>query len=105
MKRFTLILIAVFALAAIGCNTVDKANDKIDDCLEDNYGDDLTSAIQDEWELTCEDGDDDCDKCVDCVMDAECDELLDGECSDDCKSSLIVSPLTIEPLPQMSFNL
>ena len=69
----------------IGCNTVEKANDKVSECLEEEYGDDLTSAMDAEWEITCEDGDEDCDKCVDCVMDAECGDLLDGECAEECQ--------------------
>lgn len=103
MKRFILMIIAAFSFAAIGCDTVDKANDKIDQCLADDFGDELTSDIEDEWELSCEDGDDDCDECVDCVMDTECENLLDGGCSYECTPSLFVSPIVLEPqLPIMN---
>ncbi|MDJ0764534.1 MAG: hypothetical protein QNJ97_16270 [Myxococcota bacterium] len=87
MKRFTSILIALFAItmAVSACHNTEDANEKIEECLEEAYGAEEAEAVLAEWELTCEDGEDDCDDCVDCVMDAECDDLLDGTCDETCE--------------------
>ena len=86
MKRYYLSIIALFAftLASTACENVDRANDKIKECLEDEYGEEEAQSLFSEWELDCEDGDEACDQCVECVMDEKCDALLDGSCDDTC---------------------
>ncbi|MCP4610682.1 MAG: hypothetical protein GY845_18395 [Planctomycetes bacterium] len=85
MKRITMIICAIFAIATIGCHNTEDANEKIDECLEEEYGEDVSDETKSQWELDCEDGDDNCDECVDCVMDVDCDDFLEGSCSDECK--------------------
>ena len=87
MKRITLTIIALLALSLVfaACHDVERANEKIQDCLEEEYGEDQADDYYSDWELTCEDGDEACDECVDCVMDAECADLLSGECDDKCE--------------------
>ena len=85
MRYFIYVISAVFFVATMGCHNTEDANDKILDCLEDEYGEDEAEEMMSAWELTCEDGDDACDTCVDCVMDEECDAILDGECQANCK--------------------
>ena len=84
MKRIALIICAIFAVAAIGCQDVEHANDKIQGCLEDEYGEEEAESMMEEWELTCEDGEEECDTCVDCIFDNECEEILDDACTDKC---------------------
>jgi len=85
MKRIAIIICAIFAIAAIGCHTTDYANDKIQGCLEDEYGTEEAEDMMETWELTCEEGEEACDTCIDCVVDNECTEILEGECSDSCE--------------------
>ena len=85
MKTLTIAIGALFALAMIGCHNTEDANEKITECIEEEYGEEKVDDMLPAWELTCEDGDEICDECVDCVMDAECDALFDGDCQDSCK--------------------
>lgn len=85
MKKIALTICALFAVAAIGCNTTEYANDKIEGCLEDEYGTEEAEEMMEEWELTCEEGEEACDECIDCVVDNECSDILDGTCSDSCE--------------------
>ena len=87
MKRITLTMVALFALSTVfaACHDTEHANEKIQECLEEEYGEDEADNYYPQYELTCEDGEDACDECVDCVLDAECTDLLDGECSDTCE--------------------
>lgn len=84
MKRFMLVVLAVFVAVAIGCNTTEDANEKIEQCLVDEHGDEAESLL-DEWEITCDDKEEACKDCVDCVMDEECGAILDGACDELCE--------------------
>jgi hypothetical protein len=85
MKPFMGFVCVVLACAAIACKTTDDANEKIDNCIAEEYGTDTGDEMQSTWELTCEDGEQVCDDCVDCVMDAECEAIFDGECESACE--------------------
>ncbi len=85
MKRIVIVICAIFALTIVGCHDAEDANEKIDECLEEEYGENVSKEETSKWELTCEDGEEKCDDCVDCIMDTKCDKLLDGDCRDDCK--------------------
>jgi len=84
MKRFALMTCALFALAAAGCEDTEDANAKIQQCLEDEYGADAAEEMMPDWELSCDESEDACRSCIDCVVDAECTALLDGTCDDTC---------------------
>ncbi len=86
MKRITLTCIALLAMAFAfaACNTTDDANSKLEQCLEDEHGVAAVDDYMEEWTIECEDGDDACDTCVDCIMSNECAEILDGDCVEDC---------------------
>lgn len=108
MRNLIVILMTVFAFAAVGCETTEDANKKIDQCLEDEYGDALTEDISAGWELDCDDSEDDCKKCVNCIMDEDCGDLVDGSCSEKC-DSLLQSKLTettgvLQDLPIFHFS-
>ena len=82
--------IAVFIMIALiatlgACHSTEDANEKLGDCLEAEYGEDAADEEKDQWELDCEDGEEECDECVDCIMDKECDEILEGGCNDSCQ--------------------
>lgn len=87
MKAITLTICALFVLsfAIVGCDTTEDANEKIEQCLADEYGDDEAQDLIGDWELTCEDEDEGCDECIDCIMDEECDAILNGDCSENCE--------------------
>jgi hypothetical protein len=86
MKPFMGFVCALVACLAIACKTTDAANEKIDDCIAEEYGTDTGGdEMQSSLELTCEDGEQACDDCVDCVMDLECDAVLEGDCESSCK--------------------
>ena len=87
MKRFSLIACALFALAAAGCDDTNDANAKIQQCLEDEYGVGAAEDLMVDWELTCDESDDSCRACIDCVMDRECGALLDGACARSCDAA------------------
>ena len=87
MKRFTLMTCALFALAAASCQDTQDANAKIQQCLEDEYGADTAENLMNNWELTCDERDSACKDCIDCVVDAECDSLLDGTCETSCEEA------------------
>jgi tetrahydromethanopterin S-methyltransferase subunit A len=84
MKRITFLLTAIFALALFGCTDVDKANDKVSDCLEEEYGESEAEKMLSEWELDCDKDEEDCKNCAECYLDEECDALLDGACDEKC---------------------
>jgi len=102
MTRFTMILMAIFAFAAVACETTDDANEKIEQCLTDEYGEELDDELSESWELDCDDSEDDCKKCVECIMDTECEDLMGGTCSEDCDS--LLSNLTTT-IPETARNL
>ena len=84
MKSIAIISSIVF-MFFMGCQTAEDANERIEECIEEEYGEEAIDEKMAKLEVSCEDGEDGCDECVDCVLDAECDALLDGECSDQCK--------------------
>jgi predicted small secreted protein len=85
MKRIALVVCALFALALFGCNTTENANEKIKECLEEEYGADQADELMGQWEITCEDDDENCQECVDCVLDEECEGIFDGACDEACE--------------------
>jgi hypothetical protein len=87
MKRFALMTCAALALGAAGCEDTQDANAKINQCLEDAYGADAAEDLMFDWELTCDETESACKECIDCVMDAECSPLLDGDCSAECEEA------------------
>ena len=80
----TSIALITFSLAFAACENTEAANEKIKECLEDEYGEEEAETVFSQWELTCEDGEQECDECVECVLDEECEDLLDGSCDDTC---------------------
>lgn len=84
MKRFAFIICALLSIMAFGCDGTDDANAKINQCLEDEFGADAAEALMPDWEISCDQSDDACRTCIECVMDAECDALLAGDCGTDC---------------------
>jgi hypothetical protein len=85
MKRIALVICAIFAFALLACDTVEDANEKIEQCLEDQYGAEEVDDKLPAYEITCDEEDDGCQECVDCVMDEECDAILDGTCDEFCE--------------------
>ena len=76
---------ALVSIMAFGCNSIDAANDKISDCLEDEFGEQDAEDKKSEWELTCDEEEEDCADCIDCVLDVTCSELFEGDCDDTCQ--------------------
>ncbi len=85
MKSFIGFICVVLVFAMVACKTADDANEKIDDCIAEEYGTDATDEMRTSLELTCEEGEQACDDCIDCVMDAQCEDLFDGECRSSCE--------------------
>jgi hypothetical protein len=81
---FIIALIASFALA--GCQTEEAANDKLEECIEDEFGDEAVDEMIVGYEVTCDeyDSEEDCDECIECVVDADCEDIFAGECDDNC---------------------
>lgn len=84
MKIITIISSAVFMFSVVGCHTTDNANGKLEECIEDEFGEEAVDERMGAWEIDCEDGEEACDECVDCVLDNECEDIMAGECADLC---------------------
>jgi hypothetical protein len=87
MKLSAIIMvIALGASMALGaCQTTDDANEKLEECIADEYGEESVDTRMASLEVDCEDGEKECDECVDCILDNDCDDVLGGECADVCE--------------------
>jgi hypothetical protein len=68
-----------------GCQTTEDANEKLEECIADEYGEDSVDTKMTALKIDCEDGEKECDECVDCILDKDCDDVLEGECEDLCQ--------------------
>ncbi len=85
MKPIVIGICMILAFGLIACENTEAANDKIDECLEEKYSEEEAEEHMSNWELDCEDGEEECDECVACIMDEECEDILDNACSDKCE--------------------
>jgi hypothetical protein len=87
MKISAIIISIVLGVSMVlgGCQTTEDANEKLEECIADEYGEESVDTKMAALEIDCEDGEKECDECVDCILDKDCDDVLGGECADLCE--------------------